>query len=296
MQITNETAFLEGILNYEKDTSFVVIKGADLSFPDYTHMKIFNELKTVSPSAYHSINNQIQVSGVGFTDLSELTKTEIYNEVLKSERLIDKEFLLILVNDQVKAMMVHAQDKRSYSYIETSKVLDILVHEFEELGLPLVFRDGVLDDYYTVAHYKVNHFYHRSYSFSFLMVKSNTGYSSLKITPVISKGDFTVHLKLDEISLEHKGDMVEKISGSAKKLHSIFLRITKRLDELQDEPLGDVFEFCRNKGINIRTAKFIKKNFKGDTLQELLDFLENIDFSGPHGEPKEVMLGNLLNK
>lgn len=295
--MNREDAFLDSIINYEKETRLIKIRGEDIVFPDYTHLKIHQDIFTVSPSAYLSINNHIQVNGQGFSELSEYTKTNLYNEVLKNPRLSQKEFLIILTQESVKAVMSYSSsDKRSYTYIRTSEVLQNIKSGFENIGIGLEFLDGVFDDYYMVATYRLRKAYYVGYSFLITIIKSNSGYSSLKVLPVIEKGRLSAHMKEDELSFEHKGDVMEKIKTIPDTINKTFNRIAKRLEDGPDDSIEDVVEFCRANGLNIRTAKYIQKHFKGNTLMELLDFLENIDFTGPKGEPKEVIIGNLLAK
>lgn len=295
MEIRTEQSFYEGLINYEKDTRFVKISGNDLLFNDYTHLKVFNETLVISPSAYHSINNQMQISGNGFSWLSGETKTIIYNECLASPRLSEKEFLVIITNDEIKALMISSDDKRSFSPIESSLVLKIIRNGFENRNIPLEFRDGVFDDYYMVANYKLCKTYYPGYQFSITVVKSSTGYSSLKIIPIIERGRLSMQMKDDELSYEHKGDIREKVEEIPYLIDASFERIVKRANIKIEEEISDVYAFCVKKGINIRTAKYIKNHFKGETIQDLLTFLEDIEFTGPHGESKEVILGNFLS-
>lgn len=295
MKVNSEQSFMDGILHYESETQLVRAKGEHLTFTDYTHLKIYNENYIVSPSAYHSINNQMQINGNGFTELSDFTKASLYNEILSNERLQNKSFLIIIVSGQVKAMMVDSKDKRSFSYIETSEVISVIKKEFDKIGIPLLFEDGIFDDYYAVATYRLRKPYYPGYSFYFMLVKSNTGYSSLKITPIVERGRLSMQFKKDELTFEHKGDMLEKVIGIAGTVDAAFRRITKRIKEASDEKPENIYAFCLKKGINKRTAKYIYNHFQGETVLELAEFLENIDFSGPHGESKELIIGNLLS-
>lgn len=295
MQTRTEQSFYEGLIHYEKETRYVRIPGKDLFFNDYTHLKVYNEALVISPSAYHSINNQMQISGNGFSWLSENTKTIIYNECLASPRLSEKEFLVIITSDEVKALMISSNDKRSFSPIENSIVLDMIRKGFDDRDILLEFTDGVFDDYFMVANYKLRKTYYPGYQFSISIIKSNTGYSSLKIIPVIEKGRLAMQMKIDELSFEHKGDIREKVEEVPYLIDQSFERIVKRVNSKIADKISDVYEFCLRKGINIRTAKYIKNHFKGETMEDLLSFLEDIDFTGPHGESKEVIIGNLLS-
>lgn len=293
----NEYSFYKGIQNYEKETSLVKAKGKNISFINYSNIEVFGQYHVISPCAYLSINNQIQVKGVGFSDLSEELTTHIYNEGFQSDRLRNKDFLLIFVQGLLKAIMVSGEvDGRGYSYYKTSKIIDTLIKDAKKRRISLHFEDGIFDDYYTVITYQIKKTYYPGYTFYVTLADSITGYSSIRFIPSIERGRLRVELKDDTISIEHKGDIEHKLESVMKEIDNSFMRITKRFVEDLDKPIESIEKLCRDLGLNKRKASYVLHNFKGETLDDFLDFIKDIDFVGPSGQPKEVLLGQLFRK
>lgn len=296
---SRESLFLKKLIEKENSTQLLEIRFKDISFVNIDKIEIFKRRYKVCKCAYLSINNQIKVKGRGFEDLTDDLKIKIYNQVLQSDRLKNKLANAIIIEDEVKAIMVGGDDERSFQYIKTSSIIHTIKTYLTNNGYGYDFLTGTEDDYVSIVRYKINGIYHHKYNAAVDIITSISGHSSIKLVPIIYSRDSEMELTKDAIIIEHKGFPINRVKDNLPYLIDCFSLYFSKFKTFED----DVFEnkdsviedICFNAGLNKRTRNFILNNFNGITIKDFLNFLQEIEFRGSKGEDKEVILGRILN-
>ena len=145
--MNDESSFIDYFINKEKETNLLEVKFKNIEFLDLNRVSVLHKTYLVSPCAYLSINNQIKVKGKGFSELPPQLVINIYNTVLKGNRLKNKLANIILEHDNIKAIMMGGNDERSFQYVKTSSIINSLKKYCEDNDYSLEFINATDDDF-----------------------------------------------------------------------------------------------------------------------------------------------------
>lgn len=289
--MSRETFFLSELRNLENNINILEVKFKNIQFINIDKMKVFNKIYSISDSAYLSINNQIKVKGIGFQELPYKLVVEIYNTVLNGERLKEKKANIILKDNEVKAVTVGGTDKRAFKYTRTTSIIEVLKEKLQEQDYSFEFLDGVSDDYTTIIRYKIPELFNYKYDAAINIITSYSCYSSIKIIPILFNYKKNIEIKLKEFKIENKGFPLSRIAIEFPNVLEELKKALKNTNDIDQIKIKDnLEEICERIDIPKKLQNFILKNFEGENIRELIDFIDEIDF-----KDKEKIMGKIIS-
>ena len=291
-----ELSFLNKIKEKEENTRHLETEFSNILFLTKDKIQIFNKTYSIASSAYLSINNQIKVKGAGFSELSDILITKIYNEVLQKDRLKNKKAKIFFIDDSIKSIMVGGTDKRAFKYTKATTIISKAKEQLDRNNCKYEFLMGNDDDYFTIARYKITNMFNLKYNVAIEISTSISGYSSIKVTPILYNESSEIILDESGLTIEHKGDTLSKIQERMRKVLEDINKYLTNMDNINKSQLTKtkIDSICRNSGLGLNARKYILRHFKEGSVEEFVSFMQELDFSGTHGERKEIILGRIF--
>ena len=275
MEEDNEEIFLSKIIEKEKNTEIIEVNFSDILFKNIEKVNIFNKDYYLSPCSFLSLNNQSKINGIGLKDLNSDLLTQIYNQTFHSYRLRDKKAKIITYDKSIKAIMIGGDDERAFRYVKISSIVEEIKDYCQNNDIKIEFIMGVEDDYLTIIRYEITNRAaignNVSYKMAFDIITSISGYSSIKIVPILHNKKTEIELSNSQISFEHKGNPLSKLKNKLEDFFNSFTLSVSSINKLKEKEISsiDISKLCRTLNLGIKLQKFISRDFKGETLYDL---------------------------
>lgn len=294
--MNNEKDFLEYLSDKDKKTNFIIVPFKDIYFEKFNQIRVNSKSYPLSSCAYLSINNQSKVKGQGVHDLSQELMRQIYNQTFSSERLKNKLAKIVLIENNVKSIMAGSEDGRGYKYTDFTEIINTFKSYCLNNEINCFFEYGIDDDYYCIARYMLEDLVYNNCKIGIDLTTSISGYSSIKMTPILIRNDSEIHLTEDELSYENKGNPLTRINENIYKLFDRIDYYVNNVDLLMETEISEniLNNIMNSIGLGINEKKYISRNFNGTTLNDFLNYMIGLDFKNNKCDDKEDLLGKIL--